>query len=168
MANPVRHRARIGLALALLVGGSWPAQTQISISGQAFNLEFRAFDRRGQPVLDLTAADVRVRVDGREWPVRSLLRRSGGSLPPPFASNTETGRDVVLVVDEDSVLPGSIEPVREALKTVVDMLGSTDRVGLLSLNANGMSVPRRACRGFPGSRCSHTVTPVAQSHHSPL
>ena len=142
MANPVRRRARIGLALALLVGGSWPAQTQISISGQAFNLEFRAFDRSGQPVLDLTAADVRVRVDGREWPVRSLLlRRSGGSLPPPFASNSETGRDVVLVIDEDSILPGSIEPVREALKTVVDMLGSNDRVGLLSLNANGMSVP---------------------------
>jgi hypothetical protein len=127
--------------LAMVVCTSWPAFTQRGTEGQPVNLEFRAVDRNGQPMLDLARADLRLRVDGREYPVRALeLRRFSGPLAAPFASNLDTGRDVVLVVDEESVLPGSIEPVREALSAVVTRLAANDRIGLLSLHGTGMAL----------------------------
>ena len=135
------QRPFAGLVLAFVVSAGWPASTQVRVEGQPVNLAFRAVDRNGQPVLDLARTDIRLSVDGRERPVRALeLRRFRGPVATPFASNLDVGRDVVFVVDEESILPGSIEPVRDALRAVVSTLAPDDRIGVLSLHPNGMTV----------------------------
>lgn len=138
------RRGRIICAwLVLSVVGSMPqsASTQAPLTGPLVTVEFRATDRNRQAVLDLKVGEVTLTVDGRERTVRSLeLRRtSAAALPAPFASNSnrDVGRDVIFAVDEESILPGSIDPVKEALTAMLSMLEPADRAAVMSLHPNG-------------------------------
>ena len=116
-------------------------------------VDFRALDASGNPVMDLKAADLVLRVGGRERPVSSLeLIKRGDRAPspavaPPFASNSSVMTvqgDVVVLIDEDSIAPGREEPFREALTHFLTRVPADDRVRLMSLRSIGPVLPFEA------------------------
>lgn len=93
-------------------------------------VDFRALDADGHPVLDLKAADLILRVGGRERRVTSLelIRRDDGGPSPspvvalPFAANSapqSVQGDIFVLIDEASIAPGREQPLRDALTTVL-------------------------------------------------
>jgi hypothetical protein len=69
-------------------------------------IEFRAFGPDGQPVLDLAASDVTLRVDGRQRTLQSLelvrddaADAAPAALPEPFATNVQTAVDTDVEAD---------------------------------------------------------------------
>src|SRR5262249_12482121 len=115
---------------------------------------FRAIASDGQPVVDLKAADLTLKIGGAPRTVRgiALLQSAAGhdraAAPasgaprPPFATNQGLtgGRDVLPVLDDRSVAPGGIDPVRERLAGAVSALAAGDRVGLLSVRPGGVNI----------------------------
>ena len=111
-------------------------------------VDFRAFTEDGQPVADLKAEDVVIKVDGRERAVRSLrlvqsARTSTARVPPPFATNaaSENAHDVVLLVDDESIAPGHEKGIRDAAARLLAALGPGDRVALFGVRPGGLNVP---------------------------
>ncbi len=136
----------VALSCAFVVFLSAPASAQ----GTA-RLSFRAVTDSGQPVLDLKPADLALKIDGKARDIRTLdlVKIGAGAaatrpMPtkPAFGSNTamDTGRDVIIVVDDESISPGKEPPVQEALRHLVTKLAPTDRIGVLSLRSAGVSL----------------------------
>lgn len=112
--------------------------------------DFVAVDANGQPVTDLTAADVSIRIDGRNRTVHSLqfvpMARPGGesgfapAVPPPFGSNAlaDAGRAFVLAVDDESFRPGGEQPMRQAVGEFLKGLSANDRVALVTVPHGAM------------------------------
>jgi hypothetical protein len=103
-------------------------------------IAFRAIDSDGRPVVDLKPEDVTLRIDGRKCEIRALQlvqsrRLEDGEpsapIPPPFATNatSDAGRDVWLVLDDESILPGREQSFRKAVERLLAGLSSADRVG---------------------------------------
>ena len=109
----MRNQPRVALALyscALLLGPAAAAAAQPPVT-----ISFRAVADNGQPVMDLKVADLVIKVDGKVRAIKSLdvVRigaTSGATVParPAFGSNSaiDTGRDVILVIDDESIAPG--------------------------------------------------------------
>lgn len=154
---PTCSRVRPALLSCALI---FVAATAASAQAPA-TVSFRALTDAGQPVLDLKPADISLKVDGKAREVRSLdlvtIGGGGAAGPAPsrpsFGSNTaaDTGRDVILVVDDESISPGKEQPVKEALRQLVGKLAASDRVGLLSLRTGGASVPASTDRTAIGA-----------------
>ena len=141
----------VAVAVARPAGQAAP-QKPAERGADLLSLQFAVVGGDGAPVADLQAADVKVRIGGRERPVRSLqlVSFSGSSgaaaaveLPPPFGSNasSKTGRTMVLAVDEDSFRPGREAPLRAATDGLIAGLGPADRVALLTLPFGALKVP---------------------------
>lgn len=115
-------------------------------------IDFRAVTEAGEPVRDLKPADVTLRVAGRQREIKSLelIEVSAGgaapisAAPPPFVTNAATGgghaREILLVLDEDSIAPGREASVREAASQLIAVLTPGDRVGVVSTRQGGLSV----------------------------
>ena len=141
--SPLVALALSSCALALLPAVPVAAQAPVTIS-------FRALTDSGQPVLDLKPADLTLKMDGKPREVKSLdLVRIGGTAAPgpvpahlAFGSNTatDTGRDVIFVIDDESLSPGKETPARDALAQIVKTLSPSDRIGVLSLRTGGTTI----------------------------
>jgi hypothetical protein len=101
-------------------------------------LDFRAIGEDGQPVVDLKSADVALKVDGKAREIRSLQLGTiaGGdgaaskpALAAPFSTNAqdETGRDLLLVIDEESIDVGREQPMKNAIGFLLATLTPRDR-----------------------------------------
>ena len=131
-----------------LKGGiSPPLKSGISL----ISLDFLAIGRDGQPVPDLKAEEVSLKLGGRARPLTAInLVDVAGSaqpsavspLPPPFGTNVQTreSRAFVLVVDNDSFRVGTERPLREAADTFLDKLAPTDRIALVTMPYGGTRV----------------------------
>jgi hypothetical protein len=112
-------------------------------------VEFLVLGNDGQPVTDLKAEEVSLRIAGRERKIESLeLKRfSGGapgaapaapSAPPPFATNAgggsaaAPGRVFMFVIEDTSVRPGDERPIRASIEKLLGTLAPNDRVGILT------------------------------------
>jgi hypothetical protein len=122
-------------------------------------VEFLVLGGDGQPVGDLKAEEVTLRIAGRERKIESLeLKRfSGGApgaapaaaaAPPPFVTNAgggataAPGRVFMFVIEDQSVRPGDERPIRASIEKLLETLGPNDRVGLLTTpNATVRLVP---------------------------
>src|SRR5688500_4842526 len=101
-------------------------------------IEFRAFGADGQPVLDLAASDITLRVGGRQHVLQSLelvrddaAAAAPAALPEPFATNVQTarrGRDVLVFLDEDSIMTGREPPLKSAILEMIAALAPSDHV----------------------------------------
>lgn len=155
--TPQTRVSRAALAVLVAVvgtftmgGGAHGAAEQRSGSGAApsasppalVRIHFRVLDADGRPIVDLRPEEVALRVGSRPREVRMLdlvqpAEPSGfrRELPPPFAENAlkEASREVLLVLDEDSIAPGREQPVREAVRHLVRSLPAEDRVGLTTV-----------------------------------
>ncbi|MFB3854636.1 MAG: hypothetical protein ACE148_12525 [Vicinamibacterales bacterium] len=123
--------------------------------GPVVTFEFRVVGEEGRPLLDLKPEELTVRVDGRTRELASLdLVRFAAPGPPaegerpdppqpPYFTNVpgETGRDLLILLDDESFRPGREQAVKDGLKMLVDALSPLDRVGLRRFPLGGEVVP---------------------------
>jgi hypothetical protein len=153
--------------LAALAGAAALSAQQTAPGGSGTRFIVRAVNN-GEPVADLKAADVTLRINGKPHEVSSLQLVSAAeaaaapdaaapapsNLPPPFASNTavveaaalSSGREFLIVIDEDGIGPGKEAPIKSAINRLMTDAGASTRFGLLSLRLGGVSVPPGAGR----------------------
>lgn len=157
MFNPRISRFILSLlpftAIAVLPAGL--AAGRVPQGGGTATLQFRVLGPEQQPVVDLKAADVSLRVDGKAREIKSFelvdLRGAPAAAeaaapkaegPPPFATNAASGgggaaRNIYLLVDEESIAPGKDGAVKEAIGYLIATKGPEDRIGLLSIRQGG-------------------------------
>jgi hypothetical protein len=89
---------------------------------------------------------VTLKVGGKDRAVTSLelirYDASASPLPPPFATNSgvDPGRDFVLVIDEESLTPGSESPIRQSLLAFGAALPARDRIGVFTVPRGSQSL----------------------------
>ena len=146
-SSVVKGFAAAVAATILLLGGIAAQERRATVL-----VDFRAMAADGRPVEDLKAADLVLRVGGRERRITSLdLIRRGESGPPatpavapPFATNSvpqSVQGDIVVLIDEASIAPGREQPLREALTNFLSRVSPRDRVRLISLRPGGPALP---------------------------
>lgn len=136
----------------LLIAWLSIASSQVS---RPTTIDFIVTTGDGTPVIDLSAADVAVKIDGRTRTIRSLrvvkAEDAAASVttsitsfvPEPYGTNalTEDGRSLVLAIDQDSFRPGREQPLREAIDGLLATLGPRDRVLFVTMPFGSVKVP---------------------------
>jgi hypothetical protein len=125
-----------------------PAVASAQAGKGSLKLDFRAFGEDGVPIPDLKAEEISLKINGKVRPVHSLsLFRTaggpdapggrGGALPPAYSTNAVgvNGRAIHILIDDDSLSPGREGPVREAVRMLTSELGPSDRIGVLTPQA---------------------------------
>ena len=139
----MRSRGHRHLVVTVLLAASSPIAGQSTPSSLLVGVEFRV-DKNGGSVADLRVDEVSVRVGGVAQEIRALdpVRAGSSSTLGPFATNLimRRGRDLVFVIDEDSLQPGGESRLRDALSEMLRQLTPLDRAGLISLSPSGPSV----------------------------
>lgn len=163
-APPRRLAVFVGLTLVLAAVVATPAgraQTQDRVTlgpTPVGTFEFRVLGPDNQPIVDLRPEEVTLKVNGRAREIRSLqLYRSdpspGGQAgaardaehapqpADPFASNypSGAGREVLIVVDDDSIGAGRERSLKPAIANLLSMLNANDRVGVLGIPAGNLN-----------------------------
>ncbi len=110
-------------------------------SGPVTVVDFAAVDAKGQPVTDLTAADVAIRIDGKPRDVHALqlIRRDppaplgmpvSDPMPAPFASNLAAGahgRAIFIIFDNETMVAGREQRVKDGVLALLNLLGPSDQ-----------------------------------------
>ncbi len=134
----------------------------------SLTVDFLATNASGQPITDLKPADVSVKIGGKQRAISSLEYKTfegggGGpvsALPAPFAVNGGVGRNLLIVIDNESLKVGTERAVRESLDQILAQLGPADRVAFsvaprdtvaLGFGA-GVAAVRAAVAKFAGIR----------------
>ena len=153
-------RARVAVALiglSVAGGGSSPRlaarqPTPASNRPAPLTVDFVAVEADGTPVADLQLSDVEVRLNGRVRKLVSVRRvsvtlpvREGaiGPVPPPYSTNqaAAVGRDLVLLVDEQSLVAGHEPLLRNAVDGLLANLTPADRTMVVALPYGGVKAP---------------------------
>jgi hypothetical protein len=146
-----RHFASLVLA-AVVLSGVLVAAGRQAPDPRLTIIDFNAVGTDGQPVLDLSPKDVALKVGGRPREIKffQLVRATDrelssppSTLPPPFATNVVSatdGRDVIVIIDEESIAPGKESVLRDGLRGFVSRLPPADRVTLVSARQGGANV----------------------------
>jgi VWFA-related protein len=110
--------------------------------------DFLALSADGDPIVDLKADEVTIKIDGRVRALRSLQwvqvanpsRSADAWIPPPFGSNTasDAGRGVIIALEDESLNTGREVPLRNAVKRFLDGLTPRDRVALVTMPYGGV------------------------------
>ncbi len=139
MRRPTLHVLFIATAAGAVIG-----LTTASVSGRGQGrpaiVDFQALAADGQPVADLKPEDVSIRVAGRPRTITSLKfvrlasgPQAGSGLPAPFGTNVAGsggGRQVAIIVEDQTLRAGTDRLVREALGKLLDGLDPADRLAL--------------------------------------
>jgi hypothetical protein len=122
----------------------------------------RVVTRDGQPVTDLKPGDLSLRVDGKPRDVKGLeLVQPNASAPPaaaapavtvstlpaPFTTNSAATpapkgtREILMAVDDEGIGSGREQPIRDAVKSLIEKLSPGDRVGVIAMKQGGLNLP---------------------------
>jgi hypothetical protein len=132
-------------AAVILAHGPTPQGNQAAPPPSFVTLDFRAVRDDGTPITDLQIQDVTLKIDGRPRELASLdvvqldSRQGDPTIPPlplGFTSNTSTGREFMIVFDDESISAGNERVVREAAAKLIASLWPADRVGLVTPKGN--------------------------------
>lgn len=149
------RRLALSAACVVLGGATLGARQRATPPERGVNLvrvDFVAVSAAGTPVHDLRPEEITVRIAGKWRVVRSVQRlaiqekrppAASAELPSPFGTNagTDTGRALVLVLDDDSFRVGREVPLREAVDRLIAGLGPNDRLSLVTMPYGGLKVP---------------------------
>ncbi|HVL66196.1 MAG TPA: hypothetical protein VM364_02910 [Vicinamibacterales bacterium] len=144
------------LAVVLLILGAaaaLAAQKPAAAPPEPVAVDFYALGPDG-PVFDLRRDEVTLKIDGRTRKVRALryvgLPLADASLPgeeppeldPPFGTNLPdvAGRWVSIIVDHESIRPGTERDALGAVIRLVNNLGARDRVSLVTMPNGGVEI----------------------------
>jgi hypothetical protein len=123
----------------------------------------RATTSNGQPVTDLKPGDLSLRIDGKPREVKGLelvqpdaSAPAGGaapapaasSLPAPFTTNSGSAaaapkgaREILIAIDDEGIGSGREQPIRDAVKAIVEQLSPVDRIGVIAMKQGGLNLP---------------------------
>ncbi|HET9268846.1 MAG TPA: hypothetical protein VFO31_11810, partial [Vicinamibacterales bacterium] len=136
------HPALFLVCVAGLAGGVSARLAGDTQAGDAIRVDFQVLGAEGQPIADLKADEVAIRIGGRARSIKELqfvkVPGAGGgpapaAVPAPFGTNAGgggEGRHVALVIEDETLPPGGERHVREAIGAFLDKLGPADRVAL--------------------------------------
>src|SRR5688572_9709848 len=139
-------------AVALFTAHAAAQQFVLSSQDRAklIAIDFVVVGADGLLVSDLRADEVSLQLDGRARPVRSLeyvslppVPSSGlGGMLSPYGSNsqTDTGRNIVLVIDQETLVPGRDAGLKTQINGFLRGLGPFDRVALMTVPYGGLKV----------------------------
>jgi VWFA-related protein len=174
-----------GVAVVLaLASATQPAAQEPQSAGATFRsrvdvitVDVAAVDKQGRAVEDLRPGDFSVKVDGRSRPVVSAqLVKVDRSRPAasPTAAETfvstnvgpQSGRRVIVAVDQTLIVPGSIAPLMRSASQFVDALAPADYAALLAFPEPGPRVDfttdkaqvRQAMQGIVGQPAKTRTT----------
>ena len=146
----------IGVVLAVCQAAAQQPSPTFRAGVDVLTVEASVLDRDGKPIVDLTAADFAVTLDGKPRRVRAarFFGDGGGEavlgaespVHGPAVNNAEGGRIVVFVVDRDSIAPGNEKVVFEAAGAAIDGLGPADAAGVLELPGSATNLTRDHAR----------------------
>jgi hypothetical protein len=157
MSSHSRGRAALSgiaaAALLLLLPVAAAAQ------GSTATVKFRAFGAEGSPAPDLKPTDLALKVDGKsreivklDWidlrpsvdtPVKPAATAAAKpTAEPPFHTNVASlkGRNVFIMVDEESIAPGRDGTAKDAVNYLLSALSPGDRAALISTRQGGPSM----------------------------
>ena len=131
-----------------------PVAQQFVLSSQdrakLIAVDFVVVGADGLPVSDLRADEVSLQLDGRARPVRSLeyvslvsvASHDAGGMLSPYGSNSQTdsGRSVVLIIDQETLNPGREAGLKAQINEFLRGLGQRDRVALMTVPYGGLKV----------------------------
>jgi hypothetical protein len=147
----IRNRQVLFVPVMLFAFLAGPVNSQQAGPGRGVTVDFVAVTANGEPVTDLKAGDVTIRIGGRDRSVTGLdFRRASGAgdaaaapaapaVPPPYSTNqggrstASVGRRVVIVVDNESLRAGTDRDVRASLDPIFKALGPGDSVSFASV-----------------------------------
>lgn len=146
----------VGALLSLLSISLTAQQNPRSLgaaSGPTVTIDFGAIDGKGNPVVDLTAADLAIRIDGKARDVRGLqvfkhdppsltIAPVGDPMPAPYAANVNpgSGRAVYVIFDNETVPTGREQRVKDAVLKLINSLGPRDQAAIVTVPRGGASV----------------------------
>lgn len=147
---------RLTLAISFACGAGFAPlaaqQTPRAIGaagGPSVTIDFLAVDAKGEPVRNLTAADVTVRIDGKDRTVRDLrfIARDAPAAgpavdppPAPFATNQggdATSRSLLVIFDNETMPAGREARVKEAISAMLRALGPRDVAAIVTVPHGG-------------------------------
>ena len=155
MANTFLFRRVLPVALFVLAVGTVTSGQKPGAGPVTVLVDFNATTSDGKPATDLTPTDVTIRVGGKPRTIQTLTMKTAASGPavappaadapaaapaagpPPFATNEPkaaaasgdaTGRTIQLLVDAESLRPGTEQQIREHAEKLFGGLGAADRV----------------------------------------
>lgn len=153
-----------GLA-ALLTAAAVPAQQRPSapppsedlfgerIEVRVINVEVVATDRKGDRVPDLTAADFRLKVDGKTVPIEYFTEVRGGqaiapqagsagAIPglPSLAPGSPVGTSYLVFIDDYFSLTQRRDRALRALKDDISRLGPEDRMAIVAFDGRQLAM----------------------------
>jgi hypothetical protein len=135
------------LALVALVAARPAAQQFVLSSADRARLiavDFVVVGADGQPVTDLRADEVTLKIDGRARTLRALeyvaALDPSRRVPTPFGANTADagGRAILLVIDDEALKPGREQDLQNEVRAFLGALGGRDRVALVTLPYGGL------------------------------
>ena len=115
------------------------------------SVDVTVVDGNGRPIADLEPGDFTVRVDGvprrivsAEWVPQTPMAPGRSSAPSsPGASNSkpipDTGRLVLIVIDQPNIRPGGAIGHRTAISRFIDRLHPSDPAGVINLGTGARS-----------------------------
>ena len=127
-----------------------PTPRRAERGGEHLPVQFSVVTPDGAPLADLKASELSVRIGGRVRAIRSLQLITVGAgaeadtgLPLPYGTNAvaAAGRTLVIAVDNESFRPGLEGVLRAATDSLIDGLGPSDRLALVTLPFGGTRVP---------------------------
>ncbi|HEV8240065.1 MAG TPA: hypothetical protein VGS57_11910 [Thermoanaerobaculia bacterium] len=114
-----------------------PAAQQESVAVDLRTVPFYAVDAQGEPVFDLRADEVELRVDGHAVPIDTFDRhRLDGSAPAPGSTNAAgvaapPSRDVYLVLDQAFLSFAGLRDARAMAENLAGAFQPSDRLTLI-------------------------------------
>jgi VWFA-related protein len=121
----------LALFAAALVVHGLSAQTRFKTGIDLVEADAVVVDASGRPVRDLGPADFTLTVDGKPRAIESVAYVDVSAAATE--SSHGAGRHIVFVVDEGNIAAGGGKAAIAATKRLLDQLGPTDRVALLSI-----------------------------------
>ncbi len=139
-------------------------------------LDVRVVDGDGRPVRDLRPEDFTVTLDGSPRQVTFARFYGPDDVPPQqraeepvvVATNTTAapGRVVVIVVDLESIDPGSEKLIFDTTAGLVDGLSPADAVGLLLIPGKGVELTRDHQKVRDALKSLRGLAPAPLSHYT--
>ncbi len=131
------------LLSAALVAVGLSAQPRFKTGVDVVEADAVVVDGSGRPVRGLIAADFKLTVDGKPRSIEAVDYVDASGARAPNASETSTStasppqrpaeRHIVFVVDEGNISAGGGKAAIAATKRMLDQLGRSDRLALLSI-----------------------------------
>ena len=200
MVHTFLFRRVLPIALVVLATGSVAVGQRPQAGPVTVLVDFNATTADGKPFTDLTPADVTIRVGGKQRTIQSLTFKqveSGAAAPaaagaaapapaagalPPFATNEPKaasasgsgggagGRMIQLLIDAESLRPGTEQAIREHAEKLFAGLGAADRVAFSITPRDTAQVPfgpvsaaRAALAKFIGQRGGDAICRTADT-----